>query len=73
MLIQNIIPRGIAVAVSVVTSPIILVRLLSKYPLCGYLFDFLHLDWVILKQTPIKSKLTTTSFSSYISWIAVCQ
>lgn len=55
-------------AVSVVGSQIILVRLPSKYPLCGCLFDLIHLDWVILKQMPIKSKLTTTSFSSYISW-----
>lgn len=55
-------------AVSVVTSPIILLRLPSKYPLCGYLFDLIHLDCVILKQMLIKRKFTTALFSSCILW-----
>lgn len=60
-------------AVSVARSQIILVRLPSEYPLCGIIFDFIHLDWVIWKQMHILSKLTTASFSCYISCIAVCQ
>lgn len=47
-------------AVSAVTGPVVLVRLPGKYLLCGCLFDLIHLDWVILKQMPITSKLTTT-------------
>lgn len=55
-------------AVSVVRSQIILVRLPGKYPLCGCLFDLIHLNWVILKQMPIKRSCGQLGFSSYISW-----